>query len=115
MIVRTFTSIIAEGNIGSCQGKVRFFQNNQSDNYVTGSCYEKDIVMCQSSSTMMKNDLVKESSLQPAVVQQRVVLNIQILQAGAGRSRQAVSEDLGVFTNLRLQGVAEMYEKVAVA
>ena len=42
-------------------------------------------------------------------------MNIQTLQAGAGRSRQAVSEDLGVFTNLRLQGVAEMYEKVAVA
>ena len=42
-------------------------------------------------------------------------MNIQILQAGAGRSGQAVSEDLGVFTNLRLQGVAEIYEKVAVA
>ena len=42
-------------------------------------------------------------------------MNIQILQAGAGRSRQAVSVDLGFFTNLRLQGVAEMYDKVAVA
>ena len=42
-------------------------------------------------------------------------MNIQILQAGAGRSRQAVNEDLVVSTNLRLQGVAEMYEKVAVA
>ena len=68
MIVRTFTSIITEGNIGSCQGKVSFFKNNQSDNYVTGSCYEKDLVMCLSSSTMMKIDLVLESSYQPAVV-----------------------------------------------
>ena len=42
-------------------------------------------------------------------------MNIQTLTAGAGRSRQAVSEDLGVFTNLRLQGVVEMFEKVAVA
>ena len=71
--------------------------------------------MCQSSSAMMKSNLDEGSSYQQAVVLQRVVLNIQTLQARAGRSRQAVSEDLSVFTKLRLRGVAERYEKVAVA
>ena len=61
--------------------------------------------MCQSSSAMMKSNLVEGTSYQQAVVSQRVVLNIQTLLAGAGRSRQAVSGDLGVFTNIRSRGV----------
>ena len=61
--------------------------------------------MCQSSSAMMKSNLVEGTSYQQAVVSQRVVLNIQTLLAGAGRSRQAVSGDLGVFTSLRSRGV----------
>ena len=50
--------------------------------------------MCQSSSEMMKSNLVEGSSYQQAVTSQSVVLN------PAGRSRKdrrAVSENLSVF------------------